>query len=238
MYKVLIADSSQMLAAQLQRQLCAGCSVLVWQETEDLPALVQQRGIDLVVLDIMMSGMDGMDVLQRLAKLYPRPEILVTSRYISGYATEAIMGLGADYIMVKPCSAEQIAARVKDMLRYRYGLHSSGCSEEEEAYAHARRLGVAAHLKGSRYLREALRLMRQDPTQQITKELYPAIGAQFHVSAQRVERCIRTAIHTAWENRDERIWQMYFGTDASGHIPRPTNAGFLACILEHTHFAA
>lgn len=237
MYRVLVADSSQIIARELARQLSAHCSACIWQEGEDIPGLAQRQQVDLVVLDLMMPGVDGIDVLQRLAKLYPRPEILATTRHTGGYVIENMMRLGADYVMIKPCDVTQMAARAKDMLRYRFGLSSTECSEEE-AYAHARRLGIAAHLKGSRYVREALRMLQLDPTQQITKELYPAIGAVFHVSAQRVERCMRTAIQTAWENRDERIWQIYFGTDASGHVPRPTNARFLACILEHTRCAA
>lgn len=238
MYKVLIADSSQMLVKELEQRLRANCSVHVWQEGEDISALAETTGFDLVILDLMLPGVDGMQLLRHLTKLCPRPEILVTSRYISGYAMEGIIRLGADYVMIKPCDAEQIVTRVKDMLRYRFGLSPAHSTQEQDAYAHARRLGVAAHLKGSKYVQEALRLLQQDPNQQITKELYPAIAARFHVSAQRVERCIRTAIHTAWEKRDERVWCMYFATDASGHIPRPTNAGFLMCILSQTRFVA
>lgn len=237
MYKVLIAEGSQMLATELGRRLSANCNVYIRQEYEDISVLAEKNRPDLVILDLMLPGVDGVAVLQNLTRLCPKPEILAVSRYISGYATEKVMRLGADYVMIKPCDAEGITARVKDMLRYRFGLEPAA-SPTEDAFAHARRLGVPAHLKGSKYIREAFVLLRQNPNQQITKELYPAIAAKFHVSAQRVERCMRTAIQAAWKKRDERVWGMYFASDSRGQIPKPTNGEFLACILDKTQFAA
>lgn len=237
LYKVLIAESSEMLRAELERKLCGNCSIYIRRDYENILTLAEQQRPDLVIVDLMQPGVDGVEVLQRLHLLSPRPEILATSRYLSGYAMTKVMSLGADYVMIKPCDADQIVERAKDMLRYRFGLGPAGVPEED-AYTHARRLGVAASVKGSKYLHEALRLLQKNPNQQITKELYPAIAAKFHVSAQRVERCMRAAIHTAWEKRDESIWRMYFATDASGRVPRPSNAKFLAAILEKNQLVA
>lgn len=237
-YKVLIAEGSAEISTELARRLSGSCTVRIRQEGELIPALVEDYAPDLLVLDLMLPGADGISVLTALVQGPCRPSVLAVSRHITDYIADALTGLGVDYIMPKPCAIDELAERAKDLLRYRFCTELLPYSEEEAAYAHARRLGVAAHLRGSKYLREALRLMLRNPNQQITKALYPAVGARFHVSAQRVERCIRNAIHLAWEKRNDQIWRQYFPTDANGQIPRPTNSQFIARILERMRFVA
>lgn len=237
-YKVLIAEASTHLSEELARQLSESCKVCIRQEGEDIPRLVEELAPDLLVLDLMLLGADGIGVLSQLAQAPRRPSVLATVRHIAGYMMEELTGLGVDYIMVKPCVVERMADRARDLLRHRFCTDLPVALKEEDAYAHARRLGVASNLRGSKYLREALRLMQHNPNQQITKELYPAVGARFHVSSQRVERCIRNAIHLAWKNRDDQVWRMYFAADASGQIPRPSNSQFMARVLERMRFVA
>ena len=62
----------------------------------------------------------------------------------------------------------------------------------------------------------------------LTKELYGTVAQQFHASAAQVERSIRTAIHSAWQSRDERVWQRFFPTGAGGIVRRPTNGEFIS----------
>lgn len=238
MYKVLIAEESIQISKELAQRLSGSCSVRVRQEGEDILRLTEELEADVVVLDMMLPGIDGIDLLSRLKQLPHCPCVLATVRYTSGYMMQALTTLGADYIMSKPCIVDNMLMRVKDLLCYRFCVEIPEQSDGEEAYDHARRLGVAPKLKGSKYLQTALCLLMQNPNQQITKELYPAVGAVFHVSADRVERCIRHAIHLAWERRDDRIWRMYFTADTSGQIPRPTNAQFMARLLERIRFVA
>jgi len=226
------------ISRELAQRLSGSCRVCIRQEGEDILRLTKELEPDVVVLDMMLPGVDGIELLSRLKQLPQCPSVLATVRYASGYVMQALTTLGADYIMSKPCIVNNMLARVKDLLCYRFCVETPDQMDGGEAYDHARRLGVASKLKGSKYLRVALDLLIQNPNQQITKELYPAVGAVFHVSADRVERCIRHAIHLAWERRDDKIWRMYFPADASGQIPRPTNAQFMARLLERIRFVA
>ena len=53
-------------------------------------------------------------------------------------------------------------------------------------------------------------------------------GAVFGCKGTHVERSIRSAIDTAWKQRDDRVWQRYFRVGSDGVIPRPSNAAFIS----------
>ena len=71
---------------------------------------------DLVVLDLMLPGIDGLEVCKRLREKEPVPIIMLTAR---GEESDRIVGLelGADDYIVKPFSPRELVARVKSVLR-------------------------------------------------------------------------------------------------------------------------
>jgi DNA-binding response OmpR family regulator len=71
---------------------------------------------DLVVLDLMLPGMDGLDVCRRLRALAPVPVIMLTAR---GEESDRVVGLelGADDYVAKPFSPKELVARVRAVLR-------------------------------------------------------------------------------------------------------------------------
>ncbi len=76
----------------------------------------QQRMPDLVILDIMLPGIDGLEVCRRLREMAPVPVIMLTAL---GEESDRIIGLelGADDYITKPFSPRELAARVKSVLR-------------------------------------------------------------------------------------------------------------------------
>jgi DNA-binding response OmpR family regulator len=71
---------------------------------------------DLVVLDVMLPGLDGLEVCRRLRALAPVPVIMLTAR---GAEAERVIGLelGADDYLAKPFSPKELVARVRAVLR-------------------------------------------------------------------------------------------------------------------------
>lgn len=71
---------------------------------------------DLVVLDLSLPGVDGLEVLRRLRALAPVPVLILTAR---GEESDRVQGfeLGADDYVVKPFSARELVARVRAVLR-------------------------------------------------------------------------------------------------------------------------
>ena len=71
---------------------------------------------DLVVLDLMLPGIDGLEVCRRLRAIAPVPVIMLTAK---GEETDRVLGLdlGADDYMTKPFSPRELTSRVKAVLR-------------------------------------------------------------------------------------------------------------------------
>ncbi len=78
--------------------------------------LVQRERYDLVVLDMMLPGVNGLDILRRIRQLGDMPVIMLTAR---AEESDRVAGLelGADDYVVKPFSPRELAARVNGVLR-------------------------------------------------------------------------------------------------------------------------
>jgi two-component system response regulator CpxR len=76
----------------------------------------RQPGLDLVVLDVMMPQMNGLDVLRELRKESRLPIIMLTAR---GDDLDRILGLelGADDYVPKPCNPRELLARIRAVMR-------------------------------------------------------------------------------------------------------------------------
>jgi diguanylate cyclase (GGDEF)-like protein len=118
--RVLIADDDEDIRAYLDVTLAlAGYEVI--EAGDGSAALEQARrgGPDLVLLDVMMPQMDGLEVLRRLredARTAHLPIVLLTAR---GQASDTVEGLdaGADSYLTKPFDAEVLLAHVRAALR-------------------------------------------------------------------------------------------------------------------------
>ncbi len=77
---------------------------------------VRSGGIDLVLLDLMLPGMDGFEVCRRLREIGPVPVIMITARSDEAHRVTGLE-LGADDYVVKPFSPAEVVARVRAVMR-------------------------------------------------------------------------------------------------------------------------
>lgn len=93
-------------------------------------ACIEQEPVSLAILDIMMPGMDGFTLLQKIRKKYFFPIMMLTAK---GEDIDKIQGLtlGADDYIVKPFNPLEIVARVKTQLR-RYKQYNNGGNRSDE----------------------------------------------------------------------------------------------------------
>ncbi|MGC5324723.1 response regulator [Brevibacillus sp. SYSU BS000544] len=85
-------------------------------------AMLEEKKMDMVILDIMMPNMDGWTLCKELRKLYDLPLLMLTAK---GETTQKVKGfeLGADDYLVKPFEPLELVARVKALLkRYRIAM--------------------------------------------------------------------------------------------------------------------
>jgi two-component system response regulator ResD len=118
---VLVVDDEPTIGEVVARYLeRAGYRARVATDGPQALALCAERAPDLVVLDVMLPGIDGLEVMRRLRE-HPSPArvILLTAR---GREAERIVGLrrGADDYVVKPFSPGELVARVEAVLRRRH----------------------------------------------------------------------------------------------------------------------
>lgn len=96
-------------------------------------------------------------------------------------------------------------------------------------------LGFRMSLSGFEYLRTAITMVYEDPEflHAITKWLYPDIAKIYGKTSSKVERAIRHAIESAWNNPNIEMFYHYFGNSISYDKGRPTNSEFLATIVDY-----
>jgi two-component system response regulator ResD len=115
---ILVVDDEPTIAEIVARYLeRAGYATRTAADGAEALALVAQRRPDLVVLDLMLPGVDGLEVLRRLHQDGDRtPVVLLTAR---GEESDRVSGLrlGADDYVVKPFSPTELVARVGAVLR-------------------------------------------------------------------------------------------------------------------------
>jgi DNA-binding response OmpR family regulator len=102
----------------------AGYRVLVAEDGQTALKILQQESPDLVVLDLMLPQVDGLEITRRMRATGDIPIIMLTARREE---TDRILGLemGADDYVVKPFSPRELVSRVKAVLRRTRGLDTS-----------------------------------------------------------------------------------------------------------------
>jgi len=126
MRQVLVVDDEPHIRTVLRGYLEAdGFAVSEAADGETAVRQVRQMAPDLVLLDVMLPGIDGLEVLRQLRAFSDVYVILVTAR------TEEVdklvgLGVGADDYVTKPFSPREVTARVKAVLRRDRGPRDSG----------------------------------------------------------------------------------------------------------------
>ncbi len=117
MTTVLVVDDERNLVELVQRYLeREGFSVITASDGLAALDLARTRGPDLVVLDLMLPGLDGLEVCRRLRQFSDAYVLMLTAK---AEEVDKIVGLsvGADDYVTKPFSPRELVARVKAMLR-------------------------------------------------------------------------------------------------------------------------
>lgn len=124
MQHILVVDDDpeivQLITIYLRNE---GYKVSSASNGEEALNVIQREEFDLVVLDVMMPGIDGMEVLRKIREDRVLPVIMVSAK---SEDMDKIMGLmtGADDYMIKPFNPLELVARVKSLIRrsYRYRI--------------------------------------------------------------------------------------------------------------------
>ena len=115
--KVLIVDDSSLARRTLRQSLEGmGCHV---EEASDGVQAIERFFInrpELVILDMVMNGMYGLDVLAKMREMDPAARVIVATADIQTSTAEQVRTAGAKAILNKPVNRDQLAATIKAVM--------------------------------------------------------------------------------------------------------------------------
>lgn len=132
--KILVVDDDlalrNLLCEYLDKQ---GFSVKPLEDGKALDRYLAHSTVDLIILDLMMPGEDGLSIVKRLNGQFDIPIIMLSA---CGEDTDRIIGLevGADDYLAKPFNPRELLARIRSVLRRQGGQKKSSTDENKELY--------------------------------------------------------------------------------------------------------
>ncbi len=203
-------------------------------------AEVLQATPDVVVLELVLSGFDGLSVITKIRKNNTNIKIIVLSALKRDEIVQMSVDAGADYFLAKPCNADLLKERILEVFEVKgkkadnFNLPSRSKVIDERLSSIFINVGIPPHIKGYSFLREGVKLAIDKPeiVNNITKQLYPMIAEIFNTTASKVERAIRHAIEVAWNRGRIDNINNILGVRAFVGKEKPTNGEFIALIAD------
>jgi DNA-binding response OmpR family regulator len=155
--RVLVVDDEPMVREVLARYLERdGFDVVTADDGEQALERFEEHRPDLVLLDLMLPRIDGLEVFRRMRAVGDVPVIMITAR---GLETDRIVGLdlGADDYVAKPLSPREVVSRVRAVLR-----RSMPPEDEEPTLLLAGDLEINLERREARKSGEPLKLTRKE----------------------------------------------------------------------------
>lgn len=194
--------------------------------------------VDIILMDLIMPGKDGLAILEELEKKKIKKHVIVLSSYRKDYTIRMTSRFEVDYYMLKPCDLISLESRIKEvMIENKNELYvDKKVSHEIQMRVSdlLHTLGVPSQIKGYQYLREGILMLYQSTglIGGITKEVYPEIALRYNTTASRVERAIRHAIEVSWNRADYNTMNKIFGHSIDYDRAKPTNSEFMVTLSD------
>ena len=143
---ILIVDDDKQMRYVLYHMIKnAGYDCLVASNGADALEFLKNNPVDLVITDIIMPEIDGIDILNEIKKNYNTNVILITA-YTRDYPTYELIEKGADDFIQKPITGSELILRVKRVLKTRQLIAEQKLTENALREAQGRFRAVAARV--------------------------------------------------------------------------------------------
>ena len=241
--KVLMIDDNMQLVDMVKEYFSSHAVIEVvdsaFNGSEGLKLLEKNaKDYDIVLLDLIMPGMDGIKVLEEVQKQNIDAKIIVLTSYNSPEVIRKVSGLGIKYFMLKPFELSELESKIleysMDEVKGRKTIDLFYSNLQMSVTKLLHELGVPSHIKGYSYIREGIMLVFNDPglSTAITKELYPSIAKKYDTTTSRVERAIRHAIEVSWNRANWELMEEVFGYSVDIDKAKATNSEFIVTLAD------
>ena len=236
--KIVIVDENEEFCKELKDKF-GDNSRYFCDSVEALEEIIKNPP-DLLICDILLSKMDGFELIEKVNKyLNNSVKTLVCSNISQDKFIQKAMSLNVGYYLLKPCDFSTISKRASEILenditeKPKIINHKTRQLDEKISYIFMT-VGIPAHIKGYKFLREAIKMSISEPNiiNSITKKLYPSIAVKYETSASKVERAIRHAIEVAWNRGKIENINTLFGVTIYSSNEKPTNGEFIALVAD------
>ena len=115
--RLLIIDDEPIVGKRLQQAFAKlGLEVAIFTSPQPAMAAMAERPFDIVVTDLKMEGMDGIEVLRRARQLHSRTRVIIITGYASQETADAALKEGVFDFLAKPFRLEELKASVSRAL--------------------------------------------------------------------------------------------------------------------------
>ena len=123
---ILIVDDEEVVRHSHLRSLASTyCNAQVASDGKEALRVMEQHPIDVILLDLRMPGLDGMDVLKTIKERWPDSEVIVITGYPTIESAKESLRLGAFNYLAKPVGPDDVIKAANDAItQKRWALHS------------------------------------------------------------------------------------------------------------------
>lgn len=209
--------------------------------------------VDVLLLDLELEEGDGIHLLEEMRRKMERlPEIITVTNTGSESVLSCVRELGSDFVYQKHNGAYS-PANVLEIIQMTYPYYKKKSTdhmqvlaaeynlekEREYQFLYVRheleRMGFHSKKRGTGFLAEAICMALEnkgDKKLQITNDIYPVLAEKHGVSVGGVEKGMRDAIEYAWQEANMINLVRYYPHRWDSEMGRPTNAEFIANMVE------
>ena len=134
---ILIVDDEEVVRLSHLRSLqSVNCHARVAEDGNRAIQVMEQQPFDVVLLDLRMPDLDGMEVLKTIKDRWPDSEVVVITGYPTIESAKEAVRLGAFNYLAKPIGPDEVIKAANDaMTQKRWALHSDRSNGEAESHA-------------------------------------------------------------------------------------------------------
>ncbi len=137
---ILIVDDEEVVRRSHLRSLASvGCNAQATGDGQEALRVMEQHPFDVILLDLRMPGLDGMDVLKTIKERWPECEVVVITGYPTIESAKESVRLGAFNYLAKPVGPDDVIKAANDAITHkRWALHSDGEFKRDQEVNHER----------------------------------------------------------------------------------------------------
>lgn len=228
--KICIADDNEDVAKNIATSLSLNprISVIdVCKNGKETIEVIQNKKIDVLLIDIIMPEVDGIGVIEEIDKeinngtLDKRPNIIIVSAIVHDNLRFNILNKGVNYYMTKPIDFDTLEKRIIEIYDYENNNEHISNIISNNTTKILYQIGIYPNLNGYKYIKRAIELLVKQPkiNKDFRKNIYTILAKEDKTEVEKVEKSIINALNVSWHKEKENVVQILKNTKYNKRKP-------------------